>query len=84
MGDRKSIQSPLYRARMGLLTWLDLLPKDAQMSASMALDKFGEVAEREIEQPYFDGCNYYRAQKEAASVRASSPAPVGNAGEPKT
>lgn len=53
MGDQ--VKSPLRRAKLSVVIWLDILPKDAQLDAKMALDKLVDLAEREIEQAYFEG-----------------------------
>jgi len=58
MGDRKELQSPLRRAKIGVSNWLGALPEGAKLDAEIALDKLIEVAEREIEQAYFDGNNH--------------------------
>lgn len=81
MGDRKDLHSPLRRARLSVWTWIDLLPPDAQPDAHMALDKLCEVAEREIEQAYFDGHNQRREQQAATKIRASTPSPAQCGGE---
>jgi hypothetical protein len=72
MGDRKDLHSSLRRAKLGVLTWIDLLPKDAKMDAAMALDKLCSIAELEIEQSYFDGSNQRRDQQQASQIRAAA------------
>lgn len=73
MGDRKDLHSPVRRAKLGVMTWIDVLPKDAQTDAMMALDKLCEVAEREIEQAYFDGSNQRRDSAQARPFREPVP-----------
>jgi hypothetical protein len=70
MGDRKDLQSPLMRAKFGILPWLDALPKDARLDAEMALDNLVSVAFREIEQAYIDGVNNRSAQARAQKLPA--------------
>jgi hypothetical protein len=69
MGDRKDLQSPVRRAKLSVMTWLDLLPKDAQMDATMALDKLCDVAEAQIEQAYFDGSNNHMGAVQSRPFR---------------
>lgn len=64
------LNSPLRRARLGLIPWLDLLDKDSKLDACMALDKLCQVAEREIEQAYIDG-----AANRSSSTRAQRQMP---------
>lgn len=80
MGDRSDLHSPLRRAQIGVRSWLDLLPKEVQSSAEMALDRLREVAEKEIEQAYFDGNNHRRDAQEANELRRklAGPTPVSN------
>lgn len=58
MGDKNELHSALRRARIGVVSWFDALPEDARMDACSALDHLIRVAEREIEQAYFDGNNH--------------------------
>lgn len=70
MGDRKDLHSPVRRAKLGVLTWIDTtMPVDAQMDAKMALDHLCEVAEREIEQAYFDGNKQHQGSVQARQFR---------------
>lgn len=69
MGDPKDLQSPLRRAKFGVMTWIDLLPDDPKMEAMMALEKLCDVAERQIEQAYFDGNNNHQAVVRARPFR---------------
>lgn len=69
MGDRKDLHSPVRRARISVAVWIDVLPEDAQADAVMALDKLCDVAEREIEQAYFDGNNQHRDSVGARQFR---------------
>ena len=62
----KELLSPLGRARLGVLPWIDLLDKDARLDACLTLDRLCQVAEREIEQAYLDG-----ASNRSEAVRAS-------------
>lgn len=55
MGAASDVTSPLMRARYAVMIWVDLLPKDAQLEASMAMDCLIQLAEREIENAYRDG-----------------------------
>lgn len=74
MGDKNDLHSALMRAKFGVSPWFDVLPKDAKVEAEMALDRLIEVANREIEQAYFDGAN-----NRSASVRAQKHmAPLSN------
>lgn len=57
MDTRKELQSPTRRAKFGMMPWLEMLPKEAQLDAFMALDRLIAVAEKEIEQAYLDGHN---------------------------
>lgn len=69
MGDRNQLHSPLQRARIGVAAWLDLLPEEAQSEAMMALDKFCQIAEAQMEQCYFDGNNHRRIAEVIAKLR---------------
>lgn len=77
MGDRNQLHSPMRRAKLAVLTWLDLLPKEIRDDAIMALDKLCDVAEKDIEQAYFDGSNQRRDAAAALKVREA--AETGNA-----
>lgn len=55
MGAASDVTSPLMRARYAVMIWVDLLPKDAQLEASVAMDGLIQLAEREIEGAYRDG-----------------------------
>ena len=74
MGDRNNLQSPIKRARMAVDVWMELLPKEAKLDAEMALDKFCQVAEREIEQAYFDGHNQRHASATMRKISDAAPA----------
>lgn len=73
MGDRTKLLSPLKRARMGLEQWIDLLPEDAQPAAGMAIDRLCEMAEREIEQAYYDGHKQRRDSEQIKALREATP-----------
>ncbi len=68
MGDQ--VKSPLRRARLSVIIWLDILPKDAQADAKMALDRLVDLAEKEIEQAYFAGQDLNRDVRRAAEYAA--------------
>lgn len=69
MGDRKQLQSPVGRAKIGVAIWFDALPEGIRLDAEAALDRLCEVVEREVEQAYFDGNNHRRASVEVGSHR---------------
>lgn len=61
-----TVKSPLRRAKLSVSIWLDILPKDARLDAAVALDKFLDLAEREIEQAFFAGQDLNRDCRRAA------------------
>jgi len=70
MADASDITSPLSRARFAVMVWIDTLSsKDAQMEASMAMDSFMQVAEREIQQAYRDGMNHRSSAVRAQQMK---------------
>jgi hypothetical protein len=62
-------RTSLRRAHLGVTIWLDLLPKDAQLDAKMALDKLVVLAEREIEQAYHEGQDFDRSCRRVEEYR---------------
>lgn len=64
------IKSPLRRAKLSVSIWLDILPKEAQLDAKMALDRLIDAAEREIEQAFFAGQDLNRDCRKAGEFAA--------------
>lgn len=69
MGERAQLQTPIGRARLGVVQWLDGLPKEYKDEAVMALDKLCQVAEQQIEQAYFDGYNNRSGSERVRGLR---------------
>lgn len=73
MGDKSKLQSPIGRARLGVSQWLDGLPKEHKLDATMALDNLCQVAEQQIEQAYFDGYNLRGASERVRQMLEGLP-----------
>jgi len=69
MGDRSELCSPLNRARLGVVQWLESLPGEYKIDAMMALDKLCQIAEQQIEQAYFDGYNHRTGSERSRDLR---------------
>lgn len=50
----------LRRAHLNAVIWIELLPKEAQIDAKMALEKLVDTAEREIDRAFFEGQDFNR------------------------
>lgn len=68
-----TVKSPLRRAKLSVSIWLDLLPKDARLDAKTALDKLIDLAEKEIEQAFFEGQDLNRACRSAGEFAQAQP-----------
>ncbi len=64
------LNSPLRRARLSVALWLDILPKDAQIDAQMALDRLVDLAEKEVEQAFHAGQDFNRDGRRASEAAA--------------
>lgn len=59
------IQSPLYRARARLVSWVEALPKEFKVDVMIVLDELCSIAEREISAAWNDG---YRERQQSERI----------------
>lgn len=62
MADKLQMISPLGRARHRLQSYVELLPKEIRLDATICLTELCDEAERDIERAYWDGFKQHSLQ----------------------
>jgi hypothetical protein len=62
MAEKRDLASGIGRARHRLLTFAETMPEDVRLDATICINELCDVAEREIEQAYWDGYKQHRLQ----------------------